>query len=57
LLADDDPGHLELLTTLLEPLGFEIVAARDGSTALALAAAAPPDLAMLDISMPDMTGW
>jgi signal transduction histidine kinase/ActR/RegA family two-component response regulator len=57
LLADDDPVHLELLTTLLQPLGFEVVAARDGATALALAEAARPDLAVLDISMPDMTGW
>ena len=57
LLADDDPAHLELLATLLEPLGFEVYAATDGSACLELAAAKMPDLAVLDISMPDMTGW
>jgi signal transduction histidine kinase/CheY-like chemotaxis protein len=57
LLADDDPAHLGLLQTLLEPLGFEVDAARDGATCLERAAAKTPDLAVLDISMPDMTGW
>ncbi len=57
LLADDDPTHLGLLTSLLEPLGFTVVAARDGSSCLELAALQAADLAMLDISMPDMTGW
>jgi signal transduction histidine kinase/CheY-like chemotaxis protein len=57
LLADDDPLHVELLTSLLEPLGFEVSVARDGATCLELASARPPDLVVLDISMPDMTGW
>ena len=57
LLVDDDAAHLELLTRLLEPLGFEIATARDGGTCLELAAAQAPDLVLLDISMPDLTGW
>ena len=57
LLADDDSTHLEMLTTVLEPLGFAVAVARDGSSCLELAAQQRPHLAMLDISMPDMTGW
>ena len=57
LLADDDPAHLGLLTSLLEPLGFEVSAARDGATCLDLASASAPHLVVLDISMPDLTGW
>jgi len=57
LLVDDDPEHLKLLTTLLVPLGFEIAVARDGATCLELAAAQVPHLVLLDISMPDLTGW
>jgi signal transduction histidine kinase/DNA-binding response OmpR family regulator len=57
LLADDDPVHQGLLTSLLEPLGFEVSVAGDGVTCLELASGRPPHLVVLDISMPDMTGW
>lgn len=39
------------------PRGYEIIAARDGETALAKAAAEPPDLILLDIMMPAMSGF
>jgi CheY-like chemotaxis protein len=57
LTADDDPSHLELIQSLLEPLGFTTLLAADGHTCLELARTHLPTLAMLDISMPDMTGW
>ena len=57
LLADDDPAHLELLQNVLRPLDFTLLPARDGRCSLELAALHAPDLALLDISMPDMTGW
>jgi len=57
LIADDDPAHIGLLTSLLEPLDLELSTARDGRSSLELAAANTPHLAILDISMPDMTGW
>jgi signal transduction histidine kinase/CheY-like chemotaxis protein len=57
LIADDDPSHLELIRSLLEPLGFTTLLAADGRTCLELARTHVPTLAMLDISMPDMTGW
>jgi signal transduction histidine kinase/CheY-like chemotaxis protein len=57
LLVDDDPAHLDIAQQLLRPLGFELVTACDGPTGLARAAECTPDLAMIDVSMPGMTGW
>ena len=57
LLADDDPLHLELVQNLLRPLGFTVFVARDGKTCVQLAAQCQPDLAMIDLSLPDMSGW
>ena len=57
LLADDDPLHLELVRNLLRPLGFAVFVARDGKTCVQLAQQCQPDLAMVDLSMPDISGW
>lgn len=57
LLADDDPQHLELLGELLRPIGFTVFSARDGKTCLQLAEQCRPDLAMIDLAMPDLSGW
>jgi CheY-like chemotaxis protein len=57
LLADDDPLHLELVQNLLRPLGFTVFIARDGKTCLQLAEQCQPDLAMIDLSLPDISGW
>jgi signal transduction histidine kinase/CheY-like chemotaxis protein/purine-cytosine permease-like protein len=57
LVADDDPAHRALVADLLEPLGFSVRLAPDGANALALAAEDAPDLFLLDIAMPGMTGW
>lgn len=57
LCVDDEAKNLKLLEALLMPRGYEIIAARDGETALAKAAAEPPDLILLDIMMPAMSGF
>src|SRR5579863_4887067 len=57
LLADDDPLHLELVQNLLRPIGFTVYLARDGKTCIQLAAQCQPHLAMIDLSLPDMSGW
>ncbi|HTV77156.1 MAG TPA: ATP-binding protein, partial [Steroidobacteraceae bacterium] len=57
LLADDDPDHLHLLRDLLTALDFTVVLASNGQSCLELAAVHKPDLVLLDISLPDMTGW
>lgn len=57
LLVDDVPANLTVLTAALEPEGYEIFAAPNGTTALKVAARAKPDLILLDIMMPELDGF
>jgi len=57
LIADDDPAHLDFVSRLLLPIGFAVFTAPNGAAALAMAQERAPDLAILDISMPGLTGW
>ncbi len=57
LVADDDAAHRSLIADLLGPLGFTLLSAPDGATCLTLAARHRPDLFLIDISMPGMSGW
>jgi len=57
LVTDDDPVHLDLLSEVLRPLGFDVAFAHDGETCLELAQRRTPDLAIMDIAMPGMGGW
>jgi putative two-component system response regulator len=56
LVVDDTPANLSLLTSLLKEQ-YRIKVANNGIKALELAAAAPPDLVLLDIMMPEMDGY
>jgi len=56
LVADDDDDILLLVTTRLRRDGFEVIAARNGEEALALAKERHPDIAVLDIGMPKLDG-
>jgi CheY-like chemotaxis protein len=57
VVADDDPVHRGLLSDLLTPLGFTVLTASDGAECLEIAAGQTPDLFLIDLSMPGMTGW
>ncbi len=57
LIVDDDPAHCGFVTEILAPLGFTLFVASDGPACLESAARCSPDLIMLDISMPGMSGW
>lgn len=57
LLADDNEQNLELLLAYLEDLGCEIRTARDGQEAADQVAARRPDLLLLDVMMPRMSGF
>lgn len=52
LVADDADANVELLVDQLEGLGFRVVVARDGPSAIAATLEHRPDVAILDISMP-----
>jgi adenylate cyclase len=56
LIADDDWLNRDLLRTYLASSGCEVTIAPDGQTALDLALANPPDLALLDVQMPVLDG-
>ena len=57
LVADDDPDILALVRFRLEREGYEVLSAPDGETALDLALARTPDLALLDVMMPRLDGY
>jgi signal transduction histidine kinase/CheY-like chemotaxis protein/purine-cytosine permease-like protein len=57
LLADDDEDHRNLVNDLLQPLGFAVHAVADGPACLRAATVHHPDIVLLDISMPGMSGW
>ena len=57
LVVDDEPNIRELLSTSLRFAGFEVIAAANGRDALAAAEEHNPDLAVLDVMLPDMDGF
>lgn len=57
LVVDDNDANIELLTAYLDRLRCRILAARDGEEALAIFDRDRPDLVLLDIMMPRMSGF
>jgi PAS domain S-box-containing protein len=57
LIVDDAIANLRLLIKILTERGYQIRPASSGRHALSTAQAAPPDLILLDIKMPDMNGY
>ncbi len=57
LVVDDNQQNLELLQAYLENMDCETVPAYDGPQALKIIANQPPDLVLLDVMMPKMSGF
>ena len=57
LIAEDDEDIRGLLRLYLESEGYQVMEAENGAAALALAREHPPDMAILDIMMPEMNGF
>ena len=57
LIADDEPNIVISLEYLLQRDGYRVVVARDGQEALDTIAAAPPDLVLLDLMLPRVSGF
>jgi two-component system, OmpR family, KDP operon response regulator KdpE len=57
LVIDDEPQILRALRTILTARQFRVTVASRGNEGLTLAAAQPPDLVILDLSLPDMDGF
>jgi two-component system, sensor histidine kinase and response regulator len=56
LVVDDQPVNIQIVGSVLGKLGYEIIPAADGATALKRIALRPPDLILLDLLMPGMNG-
>ena len=57
LLADDDAEIRLLVRSALSGAGYEIIEAKDGEEALERIIVEGPDLVVLDVMMPTLTGW
>lgn len=57
LIVDDNLQNLELLQVYLEDMNCQTVPAHDGLEALEIIAKRPPDLILLDVMMPKMSGF
>ncbi|MDR9467767.1 response regulator [Marinospirillum sp.] len=57
LVVDDEPNIVLSLEFLMQQAGFEVKTAEEGETALELVASFQPDLLLLDISLPGISGF
>jgi len=57
LVVDDDPDLREFLRLMLTSMGFEVISAANGKEALGVLEGHDPDLILLDMRMPVMSGW
>jgi CheY-like chemotaxis protein len=57
LVVDDNDMNLMLIGKILELEGYQVALARNGREAIQSVVAAVPDLAILDVMMPDMDGY
>ena len=57
LIADDEPNIVAAIEFLLQQSGYEVHIARNGEEALKLVEACIPDLVVLDVMMPQKSGY
>jgi len=57
LAVDDDPSALDLLDRILGPAGYTMLRAETGEEAVKIARTSPPDVLLLDLVMPGMSGF
>lgn len=57
LVVDDESDAREFVRAILEPDGWEVVEAEDGKAGIAMAKKIRPDLAVLDVEMPNVNGF
>ena len=56
-VVDDDPAMIEAVAAVLSLDGFDVDGASDSMGALREVLSDPPDLLVLDVNMPGLTGW
>ena len=56
LIVEDEPAYVDALTVALEREGFNVTAAGDGRAAVAMFLAETPDIVLLDLMLPELSG-
>src|SRR5687768_4633597 len=56
-IIEDEPAMIELVSLILRNRGYDVVGALGGQEGLELISGTKPDLVLLDLMMPDMSGW
>lgn len=57
LVVDDEKSIVEIVTAYLERDGYQVMVAYDGKSAIDLARKERPDLLVLDLMLPEVSGW
>ncbi len=57
LVIDDEPSLLMMMTEILQLLGFDPLAANNGTSGIEMAAGQKPDLILCDLNMPSVDGF
>ena len=57
LVADDEPDNRAIMTAALRASGYRVCEASGGEEAVSLALSERPDLILLDMAMPGVSGW
>jgi CheY-like chemotaxis protein len=57
LVVEDNPMNLELMETVLEANGYDLIVARDGEEGIAAAQSHHLDLVLMDLQMPRIDGY
>jgi len=57
LVVDDEVANREWLSAVLEPAGFKVISAPGGAEAIEMAKSRKPDLVLLDLMMPEVSGF
>ena len=57
LVVDDNPDNVEIVSARLRSVGYEVVPASDGESALDEVRRQPPDLILLDVMLPGINGY
>jgi DNA-binding response OmpR family regulator len=57
LVVDDDPEVVTAVSAVLSPEGYRVEGSSDGAEALRQVLESPPDLIVLDVNLPNVSGW
>lgn len=57
LLVEDNEMNMDMLSRRLRRKGYEVIPATDGEQGIAIAQAQKPDLILMDMSLPIVSGW